>query len=1399
MRLAALFIYLTILSLLSPPESMAKRRGEEGRLPLLEARYTASGPALDGDPADPVWAEAIADSAFYTLGQGSKPSSLTTVRALYDDSMLYFLFTCRGKPTDALQASEIRRDGYIAQKDDDLEIFFYPDSQDSLYVHLVTNPIGAKSDIQSSELDYYKDFSWTARPGWSGDRWVVEIGIPLNPFASGVKAGEQWRVNFARHLRISPDSTHQLTWSPLKESFYEPERFGWMKFEKEISFRQAALELDLVGDENLALENLRKLKGKDVYRPIRDFLDVALTMRHTRRPFHFLQERVIDFIKTYPDSSSAFELALRTVYPASGLHKIPMEEVDDFIRETGTILRFKGPEEDLLALSRGLYSKDAGDRERWLAVYRNLSRKETELAATAAYLLLTRTAFQPKGPQEEKALAFEALTTFIDRFARGSASLYLTEGVTWLSSQPSRKDVGGKLYLALKNLARAWPEDILPYCRSLSSRNDSPPELALAASKVEYEICSLRQSPFYSAQKADSLILAIAPFDPEFSQTRLNSMLRERIRDLDAEYTAMGRETIPEAIRSAMELRSHYEGNHPIDMVFALAYENVDSLDKAVDFLERYLKGVGEKYRAKGPVARYLSELKFRREGQSDLRHDSIPRESFRVVYRVQPFEGIPDYLEAASDGQAILYPGIPDSLDPRFRTGSTTPAHADSPAVAFRLTTDEIDSLHALFTRFDHLKLKLRYMEPCPRCGNTELTLVTPWNMRTVHFEGEDLSKAPFRLNQAVTALLSKYVDPVFYLRADWKGLSRYYRLWGEYNAPGLPPNGRLDLLLALFSMEPVPSSWKDRTRYVEPLLELARMTGREPEVDAAIGIRYFDSEFTWRRYKRERLPQPEAESLEIARNHLTRAASGSRDERQREWLDFLSDISLDFTGDLEPFLQRADGLRDQAHREQARSILIWLACARGDSELAERLYTALFGSGATKETKYLATIRMMLFHRDGQNPEGAFADLARIERDYSKYLRVRREGPIRDLSDYSRIDLRIDKARLELILGRSGTTASIAGAIPESDVPVDRKEEYAELLSLASHPVIPSVFNPEDIKDYLQILSALGRFGLYEPAARWSIWLLDNRQDRTLNRQILRTLSEILQRRDIWDDLQMEAARKLFEAYRSEPKYLPTDPTETIIDQLLAHVEPDGAADFWREEIRPHPLESSQLMAMDKLAAYFRQHNDDESCVQVYDKIRRELPVEKDKVPSSELILAKYTLDLASLFDKDLGRKEKGASLADSLTRALPAMSREAYPYLFMALAEWKARHLGWEALVEFVSPRGDSLIRAEKSLTENIYHPPLIPGTPIASPLLALRCLVQKAGVERFDTDFLELLGLDREEADATLRSLRSGPSRLNLDCGQAGLLNWTEAPFQEILKQYSQKRERALAFP
>jgi hypothetical protein len=174
---------------------------------------------------------------------GSPSPYKTEVRALYDDTFIYFSFRCRD---DNIWATFKTRDQHLWDEEV-IEVFLQADPQQTSYIELEVNPLATMLDIYL--LDIRKPLhyeSWNSQKlkwgvqvfgtvdGKNGDReWTSEIAVPLEDVVTAKnlppQAGDRWRLNLYRvEQRPRP---LLLAWSPtFKDDFHLPGKFGEIVF-----------------------------------------------------------------------------------------------------------------------------------------------------------------------------------------------------------------------------------------------------------------------------------------------------------------------------------------------------------------------------------------------------------------------------------------------------------------------------------------------------------------------------------------------------------------------------------------------------------------------------------------------------------------------------------------------------------------------------------------------------------------------------------------------------------------------------------------------------------------------------------------------------------------------------------------------------------------------------------------------------------------------------------------------------------------------------------------------------------------------------------------------------------------------------------------------------------------
>jgi hypothetical protein len=237
-KLSALFMALGMMTTIVVTIS-----GQSRDLPVYEVSRTATPIKVDGKLDDAVWANAPRFPDLRMNLDGSPSPYKTEVRALYDDTFIYFSFRCRD---DNIWATFKTRDQHLWDEEV-IEVFLQADPQQTSYIELEVNPLATMLDIYL--LDIRKPLhyeSWNSQKlkwgvqvfgtvdGKNGDReWTSEIAVPLEDVVTAKnlppQAGDRWRLNLYRvEQRPRP---LLLAWSPtFKDDFHLPGKFGEIVF-----------------------------------------------------------------------------------------------------------------------------------------------------------------------------------------------------------------------------------------------------------------------------------------------------------------------------------------------------------------------------------------------------------------------------------------------------------------------------------------------------------------------------------------------------------------------------------------------------------------------------------------------------------------------------------------------------------------------------------------------------------------------------------------------------------------------------------------------------------------------------------------------------------------------------------------------------------------------------------------------------------------------------------------------------------------------------------------------------------------------------------------------------------------------------------------------------------------
>ena len=208
-------------------------KGREGKEFYLRCKALTGPLALDGDVSEGAWERSATREHLFNNVDGEKTQWPTQVRVTYDDDKLYVAFTCLDPETPKRSAKT---------KGDYVEIFLRPDRDSRQYYWIMVNIDGAviRDGLCTggeTQIDDEWESNAEAAAKSHGDRWVVEIAIPIEPLGcdpADTLAGETWGANFCRTMSAPPQRKDRFSGSSpvLRGAFHRPDSFGAIMFDE---------------------------------------------------------------------------------------------------------------------------------------------------------------------------------------------------------------------------------------------------------------------------------------------------------------------------------------------------------------------------------------------------------------------------------------------------------------------------------------------------------------------------------------------------------------------------------------------------------------------------------------------------------------------------------------------------------------------------------------------------------------------------------------------------------------------------------------------------------------------------------------------------------------------------------------------------------------------------------------------------------------------------------------------------------------------------------------------------------------------------------------------------------------------------------------------------------------
>ena len=184
---------------------------------LIEVPTLSKAPVIDGDPNDPVWAEAFMRDQFYMttsvwVQQPTKGKSKAFIG--HRDGKLYIAVIGYEKDLSRLVKKHAGRDSKV-WADDCVEILFDPTNSERDFYQFAVNANGGLYDAFRN--DKSKNFKCEYGAGIFRDSgyWACEFAIDGKDLDNHlIKRGEVWSLNVYR-VRIGPASEHCAVWPVL--------------------------------------------------------------------------------------------------------------------------------------------------------------------------------------------------------------------------------------------------------------------------------------------------------------------------------------------------------------------------------------------------------------------------------------------------------------------------------------------------------------------------------------------------------------------------------------------------------------------------------------------------------------------------------------------------------------------------------------------------------------------------------------------------------------------------------------------------------------------------------------------------------------------------------------------------------------------------------------------------------------------------------------------------------------------------------------------------------------------------------------------------------------------------------------------------------------------------------
>ena len=172
---------------------------------------------FDGKLSEAKWQEAMHISNFTQrdLNYGQPVSERTEVAVIYDKNNLYIGVWCYMKDASKIVAKNMNRD-FDYETDDNFQILISPFDDNRTGYLFVTNPNGARADIQVyGGEDGNEDWNgvWDVKTTITDEGWFAEIYLPFSTLQFKKGSVLNWAINFERDIVSKNEQSLWQGWS----------------------------------------------------------------------------------------------------------------------------------------------------------------------------------------------------------------------------------------------------------------------------------------------------------------------------------------------------------------------------------------------------------------------------------------------------------------------------------------------------------------------------------------------------------------------------------------------------------------------------------------------------------------------------------------------------------------------------------------------------------------------------------------------------------------------------------------------------------------------------------------------------------------------------------------------------------------------------------------------------------------------------------------------------------------------------------------------------------------------------------------------------------------------------------------------------------------------------------